>query len=315
MTVVRIRSTDAGPVAAGATLTGLAGSLITVLDYALPLLGWTKDFSGTNGGAYRQGAGTQPFRYYVNINDNGPGAGVGKEARAVGYETMTAFATGTNLCPTAAQLANGLFLRKSNTADATARPWYLIGDARTFYMSVLTNDSAGVYLTWMFGDFFSRKGVGDLGGAMIIGRIAENSAAITSGVEVIDVFGAVQGTLAGHYAFRDVQATVGAVACGKYGDMGVVSAAGMAGRIAYKNPADNQIYVAAIKVNTITPTVTARGRMRGVMHWGHPLTAVTDRDTFTGTEDLTGKTYEAVVQGGSGGVFLYETSDTWETNT
>jgi len=319
MTVRLYRSSDAS----APTLDGQAGSLITVLDACLvngygvlPAAGWTKAFSGTNQGDYRMGAGLQ---YYMSINDNAPGAGTGKEARVRGYEAMTALATGTNPFPTAAQATNGLFIRKSNTADATARTWVVLADQRTVFMFVLTTDSAGVYLAWTFGEIFSKKSVTDVGGAILIARVTENSAAITSGVEVMDTQQCpISSTIAGHYLARDVAATVGAIACGKVGDVAsTVNAAALQaliGIVALTNPADNRIKLGPLNVTHISGGNTDRGRLRGLWHFCHPLTGVSDRDTFSGGDDIAGRAFLLLKQGGGGGVYILETSDTWDTN-
>lgn len=117
-------------------LTGQVGALVALLDACLvtgygssTAAGWTKPYTATNKAVFYMGAGTP--RMYLDVDDTGT-----MEARVVGYGSMSAVATGTDPFPTAAQLSGGLFVRKSSTADATARPWLLIACERAFYLFI-----------------------------------------------------------------------------------------------------------------------------------------------------------------------------------
>lgn len=316
MTVRIYRSSDGS----APTLSGTVGDLVNVLDKCLvagygsqTAAGWTKPYTGTNGAVFRPGAGLQ---YYLNVNDNGPGAGTGKEARVVGYETMTAFATGTNLFPTAAQMANGLFVRKSTTADATTRVWIVAADERTFYMWVLAGDVANSYTAWGFGEIYSFK-TSDVGRMILLARSSENiGTSAAENFDLISVFSSVQ---SGTYLARDSANSVGAIAAGKMGDQSFLSTpsggVAIAGSLAYKNPADNRIYLAPLRVYHVSGGNQIRGRLRGLWHFGHAASNVADGDTITGAGDLAGKTFLVMKSGlTSGSVYVVETSNTWETN-
>src|SRR4051812_21450587 len=176
MPVTVYRSTDpSAPV-----LDGLAGSLVNLLDKCLvagygakAAAGWTKPFTGTNTAVFRQGGGNS---FYLDVADNGPGVATTQEARLRGYEAMTAVATGTGPFPTVALAANGLFIRKSAAAAATARVWTLIADDRTFYLFIQSGDVAGQWWGFNFGDFYSYVTGTDNYRTMIIGRATENNA-------------------------------------------------------------------------------------------------------------------------------------------
>src|SRR5262245_26448894 len=134
MAVTVYRSTDSS----APTLSGTAGDLVNVLDKCLvagygskTAAGWSKPFTGTNAAVFRMGGGNQ---FYLDVNDNGPGAGTGQEARVRGYETMTAVATGTGPFPTVAQLAAGIIVRKSAALSGTTRAWVMVADDRSFYL-------------------------------------------------------------------------------------------------------------------------------------------------------------------------------------
>src|SRR5260370_11351485 len=150
MTVTIYRSSDGY----ASTLSGVAGSLISLLDAVLvngygakAAAGWTKSFSGTNQATSRPSVGTQ---FYLHVNDAAPATA--KDARFWGSETASAVLTGTALVPTVAQLASGLFARKSTTADATTRTWLAAADGQTLHFFALTGDTANLYLGWSFGD-------------------------------------------------------------------------------------------------------------------------------------------------------------------
>lgn len=314
MAVTLYRSTDGS----APTLSGTAGDLITVLDACLvngygskAAAGWTKSFSGTNTATYRQGSGSN--QYYLNVNDNGPGAGTGKEARIFGSETASAVLTGTNLFPTAAQFTNGLFVRKSNTADATVRPWVVLADARTMYMFILTNDTANAYYPWMFGEIYSLKS-SDLGRCAITGRNTENSGSVA--FEFFDILCSLGTNRTGHYLARDTQNNVGAILFGQAGDITLGHANGgtNVGTLTYTNPADSRIYTTPARVIQTTGGNHVRGRMRGYWLMCHAITNFSDGDTYAGAGDLAGKTFLILKGTGNSGLYILETSNTWESN-
>src|SRR5574341_358034 len=182
MAVTLYKSSDAS----APVLTGVAGSLITVLDGCLvngygskAAAGWTKPFSGSNLAVYRNNP-TGGTGFYLNIDASAPAGNVlGTHAYARGNEVATqantrAAVTGaTGPYPTAAQLANGIPILKGETPDATARPWTVSADDKTF--TLLTKP--GNMHEWSgfhYGDIFSLK-TGDAYRSIIIGRGAEEA--------------------------------------------------------------------------------------------------------------------------------------------
>jgi hypothetical protein len=104
----------------------------------VPAIGsWAKAFSGTNKAVYRSGdtAGT---RLYYRFRDDGSASGSGARVCIVrGYEAMTTVDSGSRPFPTTAQSADANCVwAKSETLDATAAKWALIGDSRTIYLFV-----------------------------------------------------------------------------------------------------------------------------------------------------------------------------------
>lgn len=281
---------------------------------SLSITGWQQAFVGTNQADYQQGGGNQ---FYVSVNDNAPGAGLAKEARSRGFEAMSALGTGTGPFPTAVQLAAGIVLRKSLTADATARTWVAIADDRTVYLFVRTADTANVYFAWGFGDLFSLV-AGDGFRTAIIGRDAENIGTMTNeNFGRLTSAGAAMPVLAGHYLARAHTGLGSAIQFGKHGDVGKDNAnEAFQGIVPYPNPADGGLYLSPVWAYQGSQVL--RGRLRGVWEWLHVQAAIADGDTFQGSGALAGKSFIAVLivfsSIGLGGDVILETTDTWETN-
>jgi hypothetical protein len=240
MTVRVYRSTDASAPA----LTGQVGSLIALLDAvlvngygAVSAAGWTKSFSTTNKAAYRQnatGAVNTAAPMYLYVDDTGPGAGAAREARACGFETMSAITpTGTGQFPTAALSTIGIgtvVIRKSVSADTTPRPWTIIANGQTIYLFTETGDNVtpvAANCGFMFGDIKSYKS-GDLYSVMIMGRQTENNG--SSQCEAMSCIGPtgsliynMSNVIYGHYIARHWTQLGSATKCGKIWDLSRVA--------------------------------------------------------------------------------------------
>jgi hypothetical protein len=346
MTVRLYSSTDAS----APTLTGQAGSLTTVLDAILvngygsqTAAGWTIAYTTTNKRAYQQASGgnsgTGLFWY---IDDTAPGAGGAKEARAIGFETMSAITpTGTFAFPTYAQSSvfsglNGFVaLRKSTTADATARPWVCVADAHTCYFFPETGDFTNPLLTipFAFGDFFSYH-ASDTYGVFIAGRNGENSNAGANqawcGVLMSDWWGA---SSAGVSAWTDRSFTGVGGSCpfvnsfdmspmnetvGAYGSNNLGCGIGWnltPANFSYPNPADNACHVSPI---WLIQENGWRGYHKGLWAPQHFL-PFNHRDQITVSGgNLNGKSFIALNillygfnAASQSGQMLVEYSDTW----
>jgi hypothetical protein len=314
------RSTDAS----APVLSGTVGALVALLDACLvngygakSPLGWTKDFSGTNRAVYRAPAGV---RHYLDINDNAPGGTAGaREAIGLGYETMTGVGAGTLPWP-----AGNIWWRKSLTADATARPWVVIGDDRTFYLLV-ASEAAGTYYGYGFGEFLSLV-VGDPTRSFVCGHITENTG--TAAQETLDRLssGLALTIIGGFYAPHMFHGKGPAVALGHIGDgaksnPGSTADTGLNGFLAFPNPPDGGLYIAPVALYDQSPQREIRGYVRGLYHQCHGITNFVDGDTFGGdstSEVLPCNPYEdkafvMVKQGPNAGIFTFETTE-WTAN-
>ena len=301
--------------------------------------GWGSPHQGTNGATYRSQL-TSGVQHYVNVNDDGPGAGTGKEARVFGAEALTQYNTtpngGTGITgpfPTVAQATNGIFVRKS--ADATtARTWRVLMDEKTFYLFILTGDSAGVYICALaFGEFFSLVS-GDLYRSMIAARGTENSATVTgnsAGLYPLCNRAAQQTAFAttgsSMYIPRNYLGAGSATLIPLFSGMpGAISNApdGGLGTITIFNNPDGGLISAPVFIGETTGSVsTIRGRLRGIWDWGHVAGGVADQDVFSGNGALAAKTFVILlnfafrdVNGNvtATGVVVAETSNTWEVD-
>lgn len=314
------------------TLNGTVGSLVALLDACLVVgygakaaAGWTKPFTGTNAAVFRNSA-TLGTGFYLDVNDNGPGAGVAREARLRGYEVMTAVATGTNPFPTVAQATNGLFVRKSITADTTARAWTIVADETVFYLFIETGDfTAPVSVsTFAFGDFFSYK-TSDAYRCIIIGRLTENSGSTAddSLARVPTALASMANTVTGHYVARSWSAIGGSLAVGKVIDYAKCGTGGGSGTcigryvagdgMTYPNGPDSGLYLSPIWINHSS---AVRGYLKGL--WA-PLQnrPLSHNDTFSGTGVMSAKTFlvqdvhNSQLNSSTGGQVMVETTNTW----
>jgi hypothetical protein len=300
----------------GATLTGGSGTDSKVA------LGWTKPFTGANWqqADYKQPAGSA---FYLQIDDSGPGAGAQREARSFGFETMTAYNTGTGQFPTTGQVASGAVVRKSSSLDGVARAWTLVGDDRTFHLFTYSNDSASQAHGLSFGDFYSFLS-GDAYKCMIMAGSSESASTVTTtayGTHIQIVGGS---SMTGHYVPRNYAGTGGSTNFVKAGDgvltSNITSAAALAGNLGFPNYADGGLYLAPLRIfdgstpaTSLSGTIDLRGRIRGLYHAPHAVGSFADGDTFAGAGDYAGRTFFiAKIVGNS--MLAVETT-AWDTST
>lgn len=293
---------------------GQVGSLITALDTALVGQGWTKAFAGVNKAAYYSGGATHPV--YLRIDDSGPGAGGAKEARMTGYETMTDVDTGTGLFPTAALGLGGVTaayaIRKSNTADATARAYYIYADPATVYFFCSTGDVAGAYSSFGFGKFDARSST-ETWNNICVGKFDENSSPATDQLnQVVRIITDNSLDAAGHGCLQRTYTGVGgAIAYRRCVDhvcyTNIAYYSFGAGILPYPNQPDGGIYMSRVRL--FETSTSYRGQLRGLWASLHPVASFNDGDTFAGTGTLAGRTFRVIKLGAPGGLFIVETSN------
>lgn len=224
-------------------------------------VGWEKPFAGTNKGVYRSLESTAT-KLYLRVDDTGTltGTAAARDAFMRGYETMTDVDTGVNLFPTVAQKANGIFLTKSQTADATTKPWVLVGDGFEF---VLFNanyyNNYPCHTCFHFGDPASEM-ASDPYGCLIYGGYVTGYGALPENYNqshtTINALSTGQG---GHYMARDYNQAGAAVLVGKLSNYSLTnsnSPFGCAG-MAYPAPHNNGLYVVPVFIGAPSSLIRA----------------------------------------------------------
>lgn len=304
---------------------GTAGSLISVLDACLvtgygakTAAGWSHPVAtASNVASYQQGAGSG---LSLVVNDNGPNAtAAGKEAWAIGWEHVTAVTApsgvGTGQFPSPVQAVSGhVVWRKSTSADTTSRAWQMWADASTFNLWVSGGDSATLQEGMIFGDIFSMGGATDIFRCFILGKEIENSS--SSGVTAATHIAST--AVAGHYMARSFGGGGSSVQVGKHGDAAKAgSLTLLTGLLQSPNAPDDSYYMGPVWIHDPAGNVI-RGRLRGVYQMCHPPAGFSDGQTFAGSNDYAGKTFQIMKGAASGGtsglIWVYETSATLETN-
>lgn len=303
--------TDAS--ASAPDLTGIAGSLIAVLDFCLvTTLGWTKPWSATNIASYLQSAGSNGFSLWVDDT-------AGQNARVRGYEVMTAHSTGTGPFPTDAQLSGGGYVYKSSAATSTARPWLFVSDGKRFHFfhghdTTEALRTAGDWRHFFFGDTYTYKS-GDAYNTMLQADIAA-SAAASSHIGAMFSYSHNTTTSTGCFLARahtQLGSSAGASKFFDWAGFGQASSGlaqmSPASGPAYPSPIDGALHLSKLWIGE------SAGR-RGVLPGLWPVLhldsgSIVNQDTFSGSGDLAGKTFTYVRLANGSGRLAVETSDTW----
>ncbi len=320
MTVVVYSSSDAS----APSLNGTAGSLTALLNACLvvgygakPAAGWAREFNGTNKSVFRAATGN---RLRLRVDDTGS-----QEARVVGYETMSDVDTGTNPFPTAAQVSGGMYVRKSDTADATVRSWYMIATGTMFHLFIDTGAPSADPATagtaarssgMTFGEFNSFK-AGDTYNTVIIAQVNTGTSvarqgAVNAGTSFI--------AITGHYVARNAAAVVGSITASKcyamlshHGDQSTIGSGSAGATPAYPDNVSGGLLLTPILIeeaNGSSPAI--RGLLPGLWAPVH-INPANHFDTLSGSGGTAGKTFRLfnISNAGQMGRCLLETSDTW----
>lgn len=132
--------------------------------------GWAKAFTGTNKAAYKSSS-PAASGCVVRIDDTGT-----TTARVRAYESMTDVDTGVGPTPADVQFSGGLYLFKSDSANANSRKWIIAATDKavlllTAYYSSYPND----YTPAFFGDIPSLK-AGDAYNFLLCGETSNSPA-------------------------------------------------------------------------------------------------------------------------------------------
>jgi hypothetical protein len=293
-------------------------SVMPIVQYCT-VTGWTQKYGPTsNEIAYQQGGGNT---FFLDIEDNGAsntqggaGAPTARDARVYGYETMSAVKVGTQMTPATGTIS---VWRKSASADATTRPWVVAADDRTVYLFAFAGDTSTPYTAAGAGEFYSMLPA-DPYRFMVLSNVAETAGALSTANQLMaNLVGSIT-TQTGKYAMRNylgigVPIAISLLGDARFGNNGI----SWAGAIQYPNGPDGGMWVVPIVVAELS-LLNIRGRLRGLSYPAQATLNFTDGDTVAGANAYAGKTFlclkPTVSSVGITGIFLVETSDTWETN-
>jgi hypothetical protein len=260
------------------------------LTYAKSGAGWTKPFTGTNKAAFRGGSTNNSAQFYFRIDESGGTTGGQKEAAVRAYESMSDVDTGTGPFPTVAQAANGLCWRKSNTADATARPWAVVADDRGFYLQVNHGGTAATTSLQYFGWFPSYKSA-DAYNCVLTGDGTFNSATAVSGLMIGGRWSNLTTRTECSIARSGSQTggAIGAMALGVGAGSGDATL-GSAGStlVVYPNASDDALWQVPVLICDSGNNV--RGRFPGAYAHAHVTIPVSNYDFVSGVNGLPGVT-------------------------
>lgn len=312
MTVTIFRSTDPG----SPVFTGEVGKLPALLDAcgitgygSQPSKGWIKVYAGTNQAAYQSGSGG-PILW---VDDSGPGAAGAQEARIQACESMPSPPTQVNTFPPTSAMPNGVFVRKSETADSTARRWVLAMSEKTIFFLVdsgaTNNNGLPVAYGFGFGPSVSESST-DAYNYFLLGRLTE---ATNSRAGANESFNFLQANFfstpgnAGSYIQRSLDGTTIGVPVGKVPDQATIGGASQAGTSGEKGPTLPAGALTYSPLQICDAIGSFRGTFPGL--WA-PLTqrAMNHHDQFS--DAAAGRTFEAINCGDTGQLYL-ETSATW----
>ena len=235
-------------------------------------------------------------------------------ARVRAYEAMSDISTGVGMTPLESQAAGGLWWPKSATANATARAWILVADARGFYLAVAP--AGGDRYTLLFaGDIASLKS-GDAYGYLLTGNQGDqtNASSVPDGC----VGYSHRSARTGAYLVRAYTAIGQSTAAQRLGAHHNGSTAdvyaGTAGYSlnAYPNGANNGLLTGALELHAADLRGTLPGLLHPVQDCG---TSFATGATVDGTDDLAGRRLLAIrtgpPAGGTVGTVFIDTTGNW----
>ena len=235
-------------------------------------------------------------------------------ARVRAYEAMSDISTGVGMTPLESQAAGGLWWPKSATANATARAWILVADARGFYLAVAP--AGGDRYTLLFaGDIASLKS-GDAYGYLLTGNQGDqtNASSVPDGCVGCSHRSARTGAylVRGYTAIGQSTAAqrLGAHHNGSTADVYAGTAGYSLG--AYPNGANNGLLTGALELHAAGLRGTLPGLLHPVQDCG---TSFATGATVDGTDDLAGRRLLAIrtgpPAGGTVGTVFIDTTGNW----
>lgn len=263
-------------------VTGVADGVVSgVIAVKLAPAGWTK-LAGENRAAYKSGS-PSATQCYARIDDANA-----RFSRIRGYESMTDVDTGTGLFPDDVQAPGGLYVQKSNVADASFRRWMIVATDSQFILMTAYYSSYGYdYTPVFFGDALSIKS-GDAYRCMLAGDWSDFSinSNVGSGRPLVsvDAYGGV------FWARSYVQA--GGAQAGTLRHPGLLANSGDPVHPTGPNPINNSLYVIpTLAFDGAGNAANYRGVVPGIYSIPHNVgTNFGSKSKTVGADGLPGRT-------------------------
>jgi len=246
---------------------------------------WTITHTATNKRVYRGPDGFSGNRRYWRIEDNNETAVGANYFRFQGYDSMTSIDAGVQAFPATAQISGGGGVIKSNTADATARPWCIIADEKTVYLWIdRLSDSGANSAVCVFGDY-NRIWSADTNNSIVCSEVTFATSNANR-----NFF-----TYANKYGPKNVANYGVPITLNLKGWSNETTMAGWG--LQYPNPIDSSLPICPITVWESWAPVGSilRGYMPGLWALGNAPSGVAHYDTFSGANgaygNLSGKKF------------------------
>lgn len=275
--------------------------------------GWAEVYNAANISCFQQGAG---LGHFLRVEDSNT-----QLSRLRGYAAMTAHSTGTDPFPTVGQAAGeGLYMRKSTTADSTARAWMVLATNKHVYMLIQGSStgadfaSNGGMSTFGFGEILSPLLTGDTYASFIIAGTdtSTTSTTATPNRQPLQTLGIAP---TGHYTCRGYTGTGSAVTFGKEAfapvQLSTSNSGSNSNTVAFPDALSGALEMAEMAVIQGTAAAQVhRGYLPGVLAVIHPYTAFAPHQTFTGRGDYEGESIMLARIAGNG-VLAFRLSAGW----
>lgn len=270
--------------------------------------GWTKAYedAGNHLVAYRQGGGSQK---YLALTDSAT-----QISTLRGYNSMSAVSTGVASFPRA---TTGLAMqcRKSVTANSTARPWICYATNTTFYLIIFGNqttlgsfDGGDAHLG--FGDVVPTLDYGQ--NTFIIAASDTSTTSTTANVTRQGLLGNSNGSAYSVMSGRPGGSAMTWTVTKAANTPWVNTLSGETANLpAYPDVVTSKLNIAPFYFTAQHDVMNALiiGRLPGLWCLLHAHTSFTTLDTFSGTGNLAGRTFQ-IVRTGAGGL-VFETGGNW----
>lgn len=295
------------------------GTATGTITHKVAPLGWANPFASSGNVGVFKPTDAAATACVLRVDDSGT-----KNTRVVGYESMTDLNTGASgspattgvSFPTNTLVPGGLYWPKSQSADATQRPWYLFGDGRGFYLCSafsFTSMSSAAFSTVGFGDIGSVRSVGGPD-CIIAGPTSDQSGFVAgNGTWELDYSdGANAGSVYFPRSYTNVGSPIGASyrVAPSFGNGTAAQRSGASGMLPNPNGPDGGIYVSQVFLSEPT-TRNLRGNLAGLYFLlNSVVSTLANPNRFSAVANLAGR--QVLTLNSATGAFGFDITGPWQ---